>query len=184
MRGEDTMKLVELPVDVNLLADFFECDVRTIQNWVLKGMPKNKQGEYPLFACVKWKLDQDAREIEILKEGGGDETLREMRKRNVEMDLKIKEEKLKSIRGEKIDIEMVNVAWKNEMLLIKQMLNGMPGVAMIKLEGMETGEERRQVIQDLVDDMLNQLADLDPVADEKEIMENLDEYDIKMESKS
>jgi len=174
------MKLHPINCDIKLVADFFEVDQRTIQNWVKKGMPKNGRGEYELIACVQWKLKENETEIEILKEGGGDETLRELRKRNVEADLKIKEEKLKTIRGEKLDVELVSVAWKNEMLLVKKILNGMPGVAMIKLEGAETPEQKQKVIQDAVDDCLKQFAGLDPFEDEKEIIKQLEDYDQKL----
>ena len=47
---------------MEFLANVFELTERTIQNYVLKGMPKTERGEYPFIDCLLW-LVKEQKEI-------------------------------------------------------------------------------------------------------------------------
>jgi phage terminase Nu1 subunit (DNA packaging protein) len=55
-------ELKKYTVNVEFLANVFELTERTIQNYVLKGMPKTERGEYPFIDCLLW-LVKEQKEI-------------------------------------------------------------------------------------------------------------------------
>ena len=46
-----------IKVNVEVLANFFNVDKRSIVNWVKYGMPKESRGVYDLAKCFKWYRD-------------------------------------------------------------------------------------------------------------------------------
>ena len=51
-RGKQTINTTK--VNVEILANFFNVDKRTIVNWCKYGMPKESRGVYDLAKCFKW----------------------------------------------------------------------------------------------------------------------------------
>jgi phage terminase Nu1 subunit (DNA packaging protein) len=58
-------------VDVATLANFFEVEERTIQNWVsVNGAPRSSRGEYDFMQFIKWRIRYLENEKKIFEAGG------------------------------------------------------------------------------------------------------------------
>ncbi|MCA0387937.1 MAG: hypothetical protein LCH52_05525 [Bacteroidetes bacterium] len=114
---------ISLPVDLLFISNFFDRDERTIQLWVQKGMPREQRGNYDLVACTRWLIRELRQENEELK--SGDQTLSRLRKVEQEMRNEEREIKLKKLRGEYIEVELVKSTWVTMGKVIVKFLEGL-----------------------------------------------------------
>ena len=114
---------IKVPVDVAFLAAFLGVTERTIQNWVKQGMPRDARGDYELVACAKWvikELRQKNEELQL-----GDETISRLKRSEMEMRNEEREIKLRRLRGEYIEIEIVKGTWVSMAKVIAKYLEGL-----------------------------------------------------------
>lgn len=114
---------IKLPVDVMYLASYFDVTERTIQNWVKQGMPRDARGNYDLVACARWlikDLRQKNDELQL-----GDETISRLKRSEMEMRNEEREIKLRRLRGEYIEVELVKSTWITLAKVITRYLEGL-----------------------------------------------------------
>ena len=112
-------------VDAEILAKFFDREVRTIQHWSqVEGMPKEDRNLYDFVKCVKWRLQRLEDKIEELEKG--DETLYKLKQEyqrmmNIEKDLNIKK-----LAGDLVDYNQVRIVFTG---MIKMLMTNLEALA-------------------------------------------------------
>lgn len=104
-------QLKKYTVNVQFLAEAFGVTDRTIQNYVLKGMPKDERGEYPLIDCLFWLISQQKKNIEDLKD---ENPLAVVRQEAIELNNQKKRLELEKQQQSLLDaeqVELVNIGF-------------------------------------------------------------------------
>lgn len=99
-------ELKKYTVNVQFLAEVFGVTDRTIQNYVLKGLPRDERGEYPFIDCLLWMLDQQKKDIEDLQK---ENPLSVARKEAIELNNQKKRLELEKQLGNLLDRELVTM---------------------------------------------------------------------------
>lgn len=98
-------------VNVQFLAEVFGVTDRTIQNYVLKGLPRDERGEYPFIDCLLWMLEQQKKDIEDLQK---ENPLSVARKEAIELNNQKKRLDLEKQQASLLDaetVELVNISF-------------------------------------------------------------------------
>lgn len=98
------------------LADLFEVDVRTVQNYANEGMPRELRGKYNLFDCVQWRLNYLKQKIEEAQRG--DETLYKLRQDEQQLKNEMRRVQLNKLQNSVIDAETVRAVWIRQIKVI------------------------------------------------------------------
>lgn len=102
---ENDFNLVK--VNREFLAEVFNCDVRTVQNYAkLYGMPRDERGEYPLFECLIWFIKKIQKDYDELSK---DNPLTRARIDAIELNNQKKTKELEILEGKWLDAELVNL---------------------------------------------------------------------------
>lgn len=100
----------EIVANVEFLAENFKCDIRTVQNYAVAGMPRNERGEYPLFACLIWRIQKLMIDNDTLAK---ENPLKLAQKEAIDLNNERKKLDLAKQRGDLLDrelIEQINVS--------------------------------------------------------------------------
>ena len=109
-------------VSVDILADFFDRDIRTVQLWAENaGMPKLAKGKYDLNECAKWRLQKLEEEIETLGNSGDKDHLA-LKKEGQRLSNMEREFRFKKLIGGLVDSEAVHIAWAKETKIYNEAL--------------------------------------------------------------
>jgi hypothetical protein len=160
-------------VSVEYLASFFNRDIRTVQLWAKNdGMPKEEHGVYDLTACAKWKIAELLEEVEIIKASGDKKTHAVKLETQMIMNQEKKLKYLKTL-GTLVNYDDVRIAWVGETKVFRKALNAMVPKLESALEGVTDKSRRRQIIQDKVKEVLNQISENLKIETESEDPEEL-----------
>lgn len=103
--------LKKYTVNVQFLAEVFGVTDRTIQNYVLKGLPRDERGEYPFIDCLLWMINQQKKDIEDLQK---ENPLSVARKEAIELNNQKKRLELEKQQQTLLDaetVELVNISF-------------------------------------------------------------------------
>ena len=115
---------MENEITVEQVAEYFNVTARTIQNWVLDGMPRTDRGVYNLKKCIHWYVAQSETKIKELK-NSVDDNLRDKKLYESEIDIKRKEVGLKKDLAQLLDKKETIIVLTNLLNQIKQNYNGL-----------------------------------------------------------
>lgn len=104
-------ELKKYTVNVQFLAEVFGVTDRTIQNYVLKGLPRDERGEYPFIDCLLWMINQLKKDIEDLQK---ENPLSVARKEAIELNNQKKRLELEKQQQTLLDaetVELVNISF-------------------------------------------------------------------------
>lgn len=102
----DQNNFQQVKVNREFLAEIFNCEVRTIQNFAkLYGMPRDERGEYPLFECLIWFIKKQQKDYDELSK---DNPLTRARVDSIELNNQKKIKELEILEGKWLDAELVN----------------------------------------------------------------------------
>lgn len=171
---------------VSFLSEFFRRDERTIQLWVKEWEERYginvriDRGEYSFTKCCDCRIRDLEREIDRLEMG--DENKYELEKINLRLRNEEKEIQLKKLRNDIVEIELVKMAWTNEVSIFKRAVQALPGILATRLEGVSEYSRRLKIITDETNQVLYQLSGMQIIEDELKTMDELDTYDQKAQS--
>lgn len=142
-------------VDVNFLAKFFRKDVRTIQNYAKKGMPREGKGQYDFNKCCDWYIKH--LEAELLAAKHGDETEAHARARLLTYRANLAEIELAKKRAEVITVEDAEQELQRILKAINTKIRAYPRGSSVELSGIDTPAQIEEYLnQTLVNDLLNE----------------------------
>ena len=147
-------------VSVNILADFFDRDIRTVQLWAEKdGMPKLAKGRYDLNECAKWRLQKLEEEIESLEDSGDKDHLA-LKKEGQRLSNMEREFKVKKLIGGLVDSEAVRIAWAKETKIYHEALKVLKIKLINALEEVTDRSKRQEIITREVNEAASILGEL------------------------
>jgi phage terminase Nu1 subunit (DNA packaging protein) len=137
-------------VDVHTLAEFWEVDIRTIQNYAdpakeAPPLPRESRGRYDFVKAMKWMYNRHKRQIEIL-ETSGDDNLHKMRLQGQAVENKRREIGLRKDLSELVDKKMTTIVFTNLANIIKSGLGGLKHDLKRELDEVTDGVERNKII--------------------------------------
>jgi hypothetical protein len=141
------------------LAEFFGCDVRTIQIWAADeeiGMPKMERDKYDFIQVMKWKIRFLEHKNFELQQGG--ERLATLKMREQELKNKRAEIELKKSLGKVIEKKPALIAWSNQVNVVKSQVNSLRYELIV---GLELNDVKTKKANDLVDGCLEIIANVD-----------------------
>lgn len=112
----DIISIKNFFCSVSDLAELFDVDIRTVQNYVIEGMPREDRGKYNLFDCVQWRLQQLKTKIEEAERG--DATLYKLRQEEQFLKNEMRRVALNKLQNSVIDSETVRAAWIRQIKVI------------------------------------------------------------------
>ncbi len=139
-------------VSVEVLAEFFGKDVRTIQLWAKnEGLPKEERGKYDFIPCVQWYISKLEKEIERLKLG--DETVYELERQNKKLSIQKKQMEISQLEKTLISLPEI------EELLVDMATVFASGLQTLKskLAPKLVGLEDMKTIQNIIEEETNNL---------------------------
>jgi len=165
-------------VSVEVLAKFFERDVRTVQLWANEGMPKEARGEYDFLKCVKWRIAKLEEENNILR-NSMDEKLHALKVEGQKISNMNNSLKLRRLLGELISFEAAKIAWLNETTLLRKNILALIPKLTTALDNVNERSKRQLIIAELIYETLNMLGDFKPdlEIDENEMLDDDDKVD-------
>ncbi len=160
-------------VTVEAIADFYEVDIRTVQNWETrfteKNLPKSRaeRGLYNFLIFTKnvYKLLKE--ENHILKTSG-DEKLHALKMKTQRIIIMEREAKYKKQIKSLIDFDAVRMAWIDETTKLRKEIIALRNKLPIALEGIIEHAKRDEIIDREVFSCLNALGELKINLDEDE----------------
>ncbi len=155
-------------VDVHTLAEFWDVDVRTIQNYADPAkednpLPRISRGKYDFIKAMKWMYNRQRRKIEIL-ETTGDEKLHQLKMRGQLIKNKKDEIALKRELGQLLDKKTTLIAWTNQINVIKNYLNSLKFELLRDLEDLVDKDAlyvMKAIIEQSVDAVMEIIANLE-----------------------
>lgn len=140
-------------VDVNKLAQFWNVDPRTIQNYadITKynpPLPREERGKYDFIKAMKWMYEMQKEKIYKL-ETSGDEGLSDLKKEKQIMDNKKAELELKKMLFQLVDRKATLIAWTNQLNVLKNNDTQLQFELKRDLEGVIDETEKSKIIDEL-----------------------------------
>ena len=161
-------------VSVEVLAQFFKKDVRTIQYWVSElGMPKIGRGEYDFIECCQWRIEYLDKEIEKLKLG--DETLYRLEQEGAQLTNQMRKVKLWKELNSVVDRDLANIAWSNEITSLRSALDSLEYSLIMVLSNLYDEDKKKELIKKHIREIKNQLGTELRFNEPDEIIANDDE---------
>lgn len=144
---------------VEEVSDLFLCDPRWINRLAKDyGLPREGRGQYDLIKVVRWYVTFLKRQMEELRAGGEDGLQAKARLTIAQANLKEMEEATR--RKEIINVDDAGTITEDALSILRTHLLALDKRAAPLLEGLETTEERRQVIRELVHESLTHLTNI------------------------
>jgi hypothetical protein len=144
-------------VSVEVLAQFFEKEVRTVQLWASEfGMPKVERGQYDFLECTKWRIKYLEKEIEKLKLG--DETLYKLERDGAFITNQMRKVKLMKELKKLVELDLVNIAWANEVVAFRASLNALEYSLITSLQNLHDENKKREIIKKKIRGIKEQLG--------------------------
>lgn len=140
-------------VDVNTLAQFWNVDPRTIQNYAdiskyNPPLPREERGKYDFIKAMKWMYEMQKDKIYKL-ENSGDEGLSDLKKEKQIMDNKKAELELKKMLFQLVDKKTVLIAWTNQLNVLKNNDTQLQFELKRDLEGVIDETEKSKIVDEL-----------------------------------
>ena len=123
---------------------------RTVAHWTEEGLPRNRNGSYPLGRCIRWALER----AEGLHAG---QTVVEARRRHELAQAELAELELAKRRGEQVAMADVLSEFGRLAGTIRAILLAAPGKHAHKLLGARSLAEAQGVLEDVVREILANL---------------------------
>jgi len=140
------------------LSILFGVTTPTINAWVSKGMPCQKQGapgqpsEFNTADCFNWRLDEERR-----AGGGMPAALDELRERKMRAEAETAEMNLAQARGRLVPIDQVADLVSSEYAKVRARMTALPGTTAPRIDPSRT-REVALIIADAVNDALSELS--------------------------
>jgi phage terminase Nu1 subunit (DNA packaging protein) len=149
------------------LADRFLVDPRTIDRWVVDGMPRRKQSGRYVFAwpdCYRWREAAIRADERATRHAGGDEekkkSLADARLRQAMAEAEEAELNLAARRGELIPFDFVRADFDRISRALRVRLLSMPQAWSPRLGACLTTADRQIMLQDAINELMPQLREL------------------------
>ena len=165
-------------VDVHTLAQFWEVDIRTVQNYAdvrreNPPLPREAHGKYNFVKAMQWMYNRLKTKIEIL-DNGGDEKLYALKMKGQIIKNKKDEINLKRDMAKILDKKTTLIAWSNQINTIKNFLNALKYDLRRDLDGIAESEEQAEVINAAVNRIMKIISKLEIesiIVDEEKLLE-------------
>lgn len=173
----NTSNLVEL----EFLSKFYNCDVRTIQNWAKYFQEsynievRYEKGLYDFVKFVHCKnrhYEEEIKRLEI-----GDVTKYELEKDLLRQRIREKDILLGELENTKIDIELIGISWLSEVYLFGKSIRGLPGLLATMIPDVSTYEIRYQISNKHVNEILQEISSTEIIETEKKLEKQLSEIE-------
>lgn len=172
-------------VDVHTLAEFWEVDPRTIQNYAdasyeTPPLPRVAKGEYDFVKAMKWMYTRLKRKLEIA-ENSGDETLHALKMEGQIIKNRRDEVQYKRELAQLLDKKTTLIAFSNQMSVIANNLVGLKFDLMRDLESVIDEHEKNKIIETAIEKFRNLVTTIDiaPYVENDDSLELLTENDIE-----
>ncbi|HUG00643.1 MAG TPA: hypothetical protein VML95_02135 [Longimicrobiales bacterium] len=141
-------------VDVKSLARIFGVTPRRIQQLAARGtLPRDRDGEYPLAACVEaWAAYQ--RTVAAGAEEAGE--LERLRARRIQAEAAVAEIELALADGSLVRVDEFTARFGDQLSTLRARLLNLPG-PLSRLEGVDDPAEVRRVLDQAVDELMEVL---------------------------
>lgn len=143
-------------VDVNFIAKFLRKDIRTIQNYAKKGMPREGKGQYDFIKVCDWYIKH--LEAELLAAKRGDETEAHARARLMMYRANLAEIELAKKRAEVITVEDAEKELQKILTAINTKIRAYPRGSSVELSGIDQPADVEEFLnKTLVNELLTEL---------------------------
>ena len=145
-------QLKNYSVNVQFLAEIFNVTERSIQNYVLKGMPKNERGEYPFIDCLLWLIKEQR---EIIAAMDKENPLAISRKEAIDLSNQRKRVELEQKQNSLVPKDQVEMAF---VTIIKMITRNADSIAPRLNKKINGGTKELAIIRDELDEFKNLCA--------------------------
>jgi len=159
--------LNQIIVTVNDLSDLFDVDIRTVQRYVVEGMPRLDHGKYNLYECIVWQYKKLKAIIEELE--SGDAKLSILKKEEQKLKNEMRRVSLSKMQNKVVDLELIRMAWLRQLNIFSSNIDAMAPRINNKLNGDREQFAKIKEETDQTRDMIAEQTKLD--FDNKELNE-------------
>jgi len=150
----DENNFQQVKVNREFLAEIFNCEVRTVQNFAkLYGMPRDERGEYPLFECLIWFIKKQKKDYDELS---NDNPLTRARIDAIELNNQKKKLEMETAAGNLLDKNKVEV-WA--ITTIKMIMRNAEAIAPRLNKKLSGDSKSLSIIKSEIDEFRNFCAD-------------------------